>query len=255
MNLQKLALRGVALALLSGLLTSCATTSKESSLSDESDIEQRDDREIVDDIPEDLGEIQVGKRSPEEEEADRLASQTFPIVQNPYVQKWLDFFTVNKRGRRTFEKWMARSTRYIPIIKPILQEHGMPEDLIYLSMIESGFNPRAYSHAHAVGPWQFIRATGKRYGLNVEFWIDERRDIYKSTHAAARYLKDLYTMFGSWYLAAAAYNAGEGKVLRAVKRDQTRDFWKLERNKRNFRAETRNYVPKIIAAAIIAKTL
>jgi membrane-bound lytic murein transglycosylase D len=104
-----------------------------------------------------------------------------------------------------------------------------------------------------VGPWQFMQGTGKRYGLKVDYWIDERRDIVKSTRAAAKYLKELHTIFGSWYLAAAAYNAGEGRVLNAIRRGHTRNFWELARGKDNFRAETRNYVPKMIAAALISK--
>src|SRR5690606_13336536 len=134
------------------------------------------------------------------------------------------------------------------------REEGLPEDLIYLSMIESVFNPRAYSRARAVGPWQFIEGTGKRYGLRVNYWIDERKDIIKSTHAAAKYLKELYQIFGSWYLAAAAYNAGEGTVLNAIRRDRTRNFWQLARQEKNFRSETQNYVPKMIAAALLAKS-
>ena len=138
-------------------------------------------------------------------------------------------------------------------MKQVLKEEGVPEDLIYLSMIESGFNPKAYSRAKAVGPWQFMEATGKRYGLKVDFWIDERKDIVQSTHAAARYLKELHEIFGSWYLAAAGYNAGEGKVLSAVRREKSRNFWQLAHERKNFRAETSNYVPKIIAAAVLAK--
>jgi hypothetical protein len=128
----------------------------------------------------------------------------------------------------------------------------MPEDLVYLAMIESGFNNFARSHARAVGPWQFISATGKRYGLAVNWWVDERRDITKSTLAAVEYLKELDQLFGSWELAAAAYNAGEGKIARAIQRYGTKDFWILSKQ-RFLRQETRDYVPKIIAAAIISK--
>lgn len=191
-------------------------------------------------------------RSKEEVAADDLAMKTFPLVTNELVESWIKYFT--GRGRPVMERWLARSTRYIPMMKQVLREQGLPEDLIYLSMIESGFNPKAKSKAKAVGPWQFIKATGQRYDLRVEYWLDERRDYRKSTYAAAEYLKELHDVFGSWYLAAAAYNAGEGRVLAAVRRDRTRNFWELARKKKkNFRAETKNYVPKIIAAALVSK--
>ncbi len=210
------------------------------------------DAEDVEITPESLGEVDVSAEvSTKEKEADQQSLTTFPLVYNEFVQMWINYFT--GRGRDTFEKWLVRSTRYIPLMKQVLKEEGVPEDLIYLSMIESGFNPKAYSRAKAVGPWQFMEATGKRYGLKVDFWIDERKDIVQSTHAAARYLKELHEIFGSWYLAAAGYNAGEGKVLSAVRREKSRNFWQLAHERKNFRAETSNYVPKIIAAAVLAK--
>jgi membrane-bound lytic murein transglycosylase D len=123
--------------------------------------------------------------------------------------------------------------------------------MAYLALVESGFNTRAYSRRRAAGPWQFISATGKRYGLKVNWWVDERRDPVKSTKAAARYLKDLYDMFGSWSLAMAAYNAGEGKVRRALRRTRSRDYWGLL-STRYIKRETKNYVPSFIAAKLIA---
>lgn len=173
-----------------------------------------------------------------------------PITVNSRVEYWIDYFT--GKGRPHFTRYLERSEFFIPYIQPILRENGMPEDLVYLAMIESGFNNLARSHARAVGPWQFISATGKRYGLTVNWWIDERRDIRKSTLAAAEYLKDLYMIFQSWELAAAAYNAGESKIARGVRRYGTKDFWVIARS-RFLRPETRDYVPKIIAAAMIAK--
>jgi membrane-bound lytic murein transglycosylase D len=137
-------------------------------------------------------------------------------------------------------------------MKNLLKEYGLPEDLVYLSLIESGFNPYAYSRAKAVGLWQFISLTGKRYGLKVNWWVDERRDPEKSTIAAAKYLKDLYEMFSCWYLAAAGYNAGEYKIIKAIKRYQTEDFWKLTQHQ-YLKRETKDYVPLMIAAAIVAK--
>lgn len=151
-----------------------------------------------------------------------------------------------------FDTWLARSGKFIRLMKNILREEGIPEELAYLPLIESGFNVRAYSRARAAGPWQFIASTARSYGLKINWWIDERRDPVKSTRAAARYLKDLHTMFDSWSLALAAYNAGEGKVRRAIKRNNSRDFWKLVRS-RDLRRETKNYVPRFIAAWTIAK--
>lgn len=173
-----------------------------------------------------------------------------PVVMNDKVEKWLDYF--QGRGRKSYARWLARSGRYIPMMKKILAENGLPLDLVYLSMIESGYHPSAYSHAHASGLWQFISGTGRRYGLKSNWWIDERRDAEKSSLAAAQYLKDLYGMFDHWYLAAAGYNAGEFKILRAIKRYDTNDFWEMSRF-RYLKPETKNYVPKMIAAAIIAK--
>ena len=174
----------------------------------------------------------------------------YPVTINSRVEFWVDYFC--GRGRPFFEKYLARSEFFIPYIVPILKQNGVPEDLVYLAMIESGFNNLARSRARAVGPWQFISATGKRYGLSVNWWVDERRDIGKSTAAAVGYLKDLYTMFQSWELAAAAYNAGEAKIARAVQRFGTKDFWVISQH-RFLRPETRDYVPKIMAAAIISK--
>ncbi len=136
-------------------------------------------------------------------------------------------------------------------MKSILRENYLPEDLVFLALIESGFNPKAYSPASASGPWQFIRGTATRYGLRVDRWVDERRDPVKSTKAAAAYLKDLYGMFGNWPLAMASYNSGEGNVARAVNRNNTLDFWEL-RKTRSLPSETKEYIPKFMAAKMIA---
>jgi len=137
-------------------------------------------------------------------------------------------------------------------MKEIFKKKNLPEDLVYIAMIESGFNPYAVSWARAVGPWQFMPATGKLYGLNIDWWIDERKDPIKSTYAAAEHFKDLHNLFGSWPLAMASYNAGAGKVQRAVLRTRSDDFWDLKAS-RYIRKETKNYVPKFMAATIIAK--
>jgi len=173
-----------------------------------------------------------------------------PIVINVKVEQFVQYFQT--RGRKVFSIWLARSERYIPFMRSLLKESGLPEDLVYMALIESGFNPYAYSRAKASGPWQFIYLTGKRYGLISNWWIDERRDPEKSTLAAARYLKDLYDMFECWYLAAAGYNAGERKIATAMKRYRTEDFWELTKH-RYLKRETKDYVPQMIAAALIAK--
>lgn len=174
----------------------------------------------------------------------------FPIIVNSRVEGWIDYFT--GKGRTHMERYLERSSRYLPRMKDILKKSGLPADLVYLALIESGFNLRAKSRAKAVGPWQFMKATGKRYGLKVDAWVDERRDPILSTQAAAAYLKDLYLMFESWYLAASAYNAGEYKILRAIEELKTNNYWRISET-RHIRRETKDYIPKLIAAAIIAK--
>jgi len=173
-----------------------------------------------------------------------------PMILNDSVENHLEYFKT--RGRDGFQRWLDRSTRYIPVMKAIFRVKNLPEDLVYVAMIESGFNPYAVSWAKAVGPWQFMPATGKLYGLKIDWWIDERKDPIKSTMAAAEHLKDLHNLFGSWPLALASYNAGAGKVQRAVLRTRSDDFWDLKAS-RYIRKETKNYVPKYMAATIIAK--
>ena len=173
-----------------------------------------------------------------------------PIVVNDRVEHCIVLFQTTIREK--FVTWLSRSGKYIPFMRKLLKEQGLPEDLVYMALIESGFDPYAYSRSKAVGPWQFIHRTGKRYGLKVNWWVDERRDPEKSTIAAAKYLKDLYEMFACWYLAAAGYNAGEYKIIRAMKRYRTEDFWTLTKH-RYLKRETKNYVPLMIAATIVAK--
>lgn len=175
-----------------------------------------------------------------------------PVVYNDAVKKWMNYF-LNK-GRGFFERYSARAGRYAPMMGKILEEHGLPRDLIFLAMAESGFQNKAKSYAAAVGPWQFMKYTGRTYGLRSNWYIDERYDPIKATIAASRYLKKLYGDFGEWELAAAAYNAGEGKVGRAIARYSTENFWDLSKGK-YLKAETKNYVPKIMALAIIGKNL
>ncbi len=171
-----------------------------------------------------------------------------PLVRNKQVDQFINYFQT--KGRKQFEIWLKRYVQYKDLILPILKEHEMPEEFIYLAMIESGLNPKAYSRANASGMWQFIYATGKRYGLSRDWYRDERRDPVKATHAACKYLKDLNNLFDNWYLTLAAYNCGEGRVLRASKLHQTYDFWQMQSLPR----ETRNYIPYFLSAAIIART-
>lgn len=175
----------------------------------------------------------------------------FPVVENQKVQYYIDYFT--GPGRNVFNRWLERSSRYLPYMQEVFAAEGLPRDLVYLSIVESGLNPKAYSWAHASGPWQFIPSTGKIFGLKADYWWDERRDFEKSTHAAARFLKELYGIFnGDWYLAVAAYNAGPGAVARAIERSGSRDFWEISHNL-HLPQETRNYVPKLLAVLLIAK--
>jgi len=173
-----------------------------------------------------------------------------PLVYNEHVEAYINLFQTRLRDR--FSVWLARSGQYVPMMQKIFKKNDLPEDLAFLPLIESGFNPKAYSTAKAVGPWQFMSPTGKQYGLRVDKWIDERRDPVKSTVAAAGYLKDLYGMFQSWALSLASYNAGEGRISRAMTSLQAEDFWELKESD-HIRDETKNYVPKFMAATLIAK--
>jgi len=156
-------------------------------------------------------------------------------------------------GIETYKRFMLlHSSNTSPLVDSIFSEFQLPSDLIYLSLVESGFNPHAYSRARAAGPWQFMKGTAKVYGLRVDSYVDERRDPVKSTVAAARYLRDLYDLFGTWPLAMAAYNAGEGKVMRALHTAQAESFSDIAKT-RLIRRETKEYVPRFMAATIIAK--
>jgi len=174
----------------------------------------------------------------------------YPIAVNPQVQHFLDRFTGARR--EVVNLWVGRAGRYLGMIRDVLKARGLPEELAYTAMIESGFNPVAVSRMGAKGMWQFMAGTARRYGLRVDQWIDERLDPEKSTIAAAAYLRDLYSMFGSWTLAQAAYNAGEVKVSRAIRATGSSDFWTLAKTN-HLRTETRNFVPAIHAATLIAQ--
>jgi len=239
-------LRGIKGILIVFLLLSCShrgeIVPEETAVPPQDSIPANEDKDIADVLEEDVPVT-----------TENLTGEPqfdIPIIINEKVEYFINYFQTTRR--EIFTKWLSRSRAYIPMMKKIFKERGLPEDLVYLALIESGFNPHAYSRARACGPWQFIKSTGKKYGLKVNDWVDERRDPEKSTIAAAEYLKDLYEMFGHWYLAAAAYNAGEGKVLRAMQRSGNDDFWEITQT-RYLKRETKDYVPKMIAAALIAK--
>jgi membrane-bound lytic murein transglycosylase D len=179
-----------------------------------------------------------------------LTAYNVPIILDASVQGHIRYF--NTAIRERFEQWLIRLSRYRPLVETIFSEFHLPSDLVYLSLVESGFNPYAYSRARATGPWQFMKGTAKLYGLRVDQYVDERRDPIKSTIAAARYLRDLYDLFGAWPLAMAAYNAGEGKVMRALQKAQAESFSEISKT-RLIRRETKEYVPRFMAAAIIAR--
>ncbi len=173
-----------------------------------------------------------------------------PVVRNAIVDRWVKYFT--GPGRVSFSVWLGRGGRYIKLFRQILKKHQLPQDLAYLSLIESGFSLKARSRAGAVGPWQFMPGTARRMGLKINYYVDERRHPMKSTRAAAAYLSKLYVKFGDWHLALAAYNAGEHRIARALRRSKQKDYWSLART-RYLPNETRNYVAKYLAGMIIAK--
>jgi peptidoglycan lytic transglycosylase D len=190
----------------------------------------------------------------EERSAVEASAWDLPVTRNERVEKWISFLS-NGNADKT-RLWLERSGRYEPMIRAQLRQRGMPEDLVYLAFIESGFSPRAYSRAAASGIWQFIEETGKNYGLEVNSYVDERRDPFDATRAALDYLQELYNRFGSWYLAAAAYNSGENRVERILRqraggRKGSDDlFWRIAQY---LPEETRNYVPLMLAAGHISK--
>ena len=170
-----------------------------------------------------------------------------PVVKSKQIEKIISYF--QDRAHNNFQKRLNNAGRYKEIVMPILKKHNVPPEVFYLPIIESGYKYNAYSYAHASGMWQFIASTGARYGLDRNWWVDQRRDPIESTRAAAKHLRDLYNYFNDWYLALAAYNCGKLNVLRAIRRERTRDYWQLK----TLPKETRRYIPKLMAAIIISK--
>ncbi len=188
----------------------------------------------------------VGRGAP----AAAAESPAYPVVVTPQVEAFIERFTGSRRD--IVSLWLSRSQQYLGMIREVFRKHGLPEDLAFVAMIESGFNPLAVSRAGAKGLWQFMAGTARRYGLRVDQWVDERYDAEKSTRAAAAYLKDLYQQFGSWSLAKAAYNAGELRIVQAIRAVGSSDFWTLARS-RFLQQETKEFVPAIHAATVIGR--
>jgi membrane-bound lytic murein transglycosylase D len=173
----------------------------------------------------------------------------FPVVHNEIVQKWMDYF--QGRGKVWFGRYLERKSAWEPMVYATLDAAGLPQDLIHVAMIESGFSNHAHSHAAAVGMWQFIAPTARGYGLRLDYWVDERKDPVLSTQAATRFYGDLFEQFKDWNLAMAAYSTGPARVRRAIRKHGTRDYWVLV-DKRSLPPETRDYVGKVMAAAILS---
>ena len=196
----------------------------------------------------------VGEDLRKEREQVRAAEQDtvfdFPIDLNDKVLTWVHIFSTERKG--FVEGALSRGSRYLPMVRQIFAEEGVPQDLAYLAVIESGFKNTANSRAKAVGMWQFIRSTGRIYGLTGNAWVEERRDPAKSARASARYLKNLYDSSGDWYLALLGYNAGPLTTERAIQNLGTRNFWDLARS-RWLRNETKNYVPELLAAILVGR--
>ena len=196
----------------------------------------------------DLVEMDIDRAVEKHKERPRLEFSEV-VSGHPKVRYFIELFS--NRERPYFEKILARSGRYMSMIAKVLNDEGLPEELAYLALIESAFQTAATSSKGAVGVWQFVPSTARVYGLRIDSWVDERRDPEKSTRAAAAYLKELHGYFGRWYLATAAYNAGQGAINKAMQKSGAKDFWTLSR-KAELSNETRNFVPKFVAAAIIA---
>ena len=224
-----------------------------------------------DDAPGDQDTPQVADNEPltpaEEQALETESDIQFDLdaYDTKEIRQHFAYFVHNAKGRKTFQRWLDRSATYMPYVRQEIRKRGLPGDLAYLPFVESGYNPKAHSRAGASGMWQFMRFTGRKYGLEVGWWLDERRDPFKATHAALDYLTALHDEFGDWYLALAAYNAGEGRVARAIKSTGCDDFFDLSTKRRYVKRrgrrihylprETRNYVPKLLAVLKIVRNL
>ncbi len=193
--------------------------------------------------------------SPDSDWLRSLKLPELPVRWDPQVLRYLDYFKNDPRGRAVMGNWIRRAGRFRSLFEAALEHDGLPRDLVYVAMVESGFETGARSPVGAGGVWQFMPGAARAYGLEVGYWVDARRDPERSVEAAARYLKDLYVRFGSWHLVFAAYNAGYGAVLKSITRYNTNDYWELCRHEAGLPWESSLYVPKILAAAIVGHNL
>lgn len=257
--------------LLSAVLFGCAT--KQATPTVEAEQPELAAEEVPEVVPEDAEALDPEVAATPDEQQEESLTVTEQAVLNARfgllfdleahdtkeVEVYFNYFT--HKARRTFERWLERSQPHLPHVRRVFTQYGLPQDLVLLPFVESGYNVKAYSWAGAGGMWQFMRSTGKLYGLRADWWIDERRDPYKATDAAARHLRDLYDQFGDWYLALAAYNAGPNKISRALKMAGCNDFFELsEKNRKlsrriRLKTETKHYVPKFIAISKIFQNL
>lgn len=260
-SIPKIFVKGLSLTIFVLLLSSCANNTNNSFLPDFSNEDSEKDEVQLENIDSQIcleeelvalsqtgvweEELLPGKIEPTDD-----VVYDFPVVRNKQVEMYLNRF--QNKQRKQFARWLARSTVYRPMMESELEKAGLPKDLVYLAMIESGYSQLACSRAKAVGLWQFMKPTGRQYNLKIDKYVDERRDAFKSTRAAATYLADLYKEFGDWHLAVAAYNGGPGKVRSGLKKHKVNNFWGLA-SKKHLHLETKHYVPKLIAALIIAK--
>lgn len=226
-------------------------TDEPDQLDDSNKISNEDRVYTEEDRAEDVVDKLLTEENKSNDEVD-IQSNFITVKNHPLVHKWIRYFTQTDRAR--FIRFMKNGAKYRSSIEKIFDEEGVPRGLFFVGMIESGFFLKAKSHANAVGPWQFIRGTGKRYGLTISRTLDERKDLYKSTRAAARYFRDLYKIFGSWELALSAYNAGEYGIMRRIKRARSENFFNLA-NRGYLLPETANYVPKVMATIHIYQNL
>lgn len=222
-------------------------------VADNQDMKPNLDPELSDDF------LKIKRPRPlTQQEKEALASKTdipfnLDVAETEEVQAFLTYFTQERR--ETMERWLERAAPHLPYIRAVLATHKLPPDIIALPFIESGYNTMAYSPVGAGGMWQFMPATGRRFGLSVDWWEDERRNPYLATIAAAKYLGELYNMFGDWNLALAAYNCGEGKMSRVINQSGSNNFFDIAKNPNLLKQETRHYVPKFLAVLKVFKNL
>lgn len=236
------------------LFLSCVYTTKDYQIYPESEVDTLSSSliEEAETYLESLSEDSILKALERESPRISIETRKFGIEipeERREIARWVLYFQTKGRGR--LERAYRRMLRYLPVVKEIFIREGLPEELVYLPIVESNYNPYARSRAGAVGIWQFMKSTARKYGLRVDWWMDERRDPIKSTEAACKYFKDLFEMFGRWDLILCAYNAGEGKILRKVKKNGSNNFWDV---KRALPRETREYVPAFFATLVILKS-